>query len=355
MRIAVHYPDGNVEHGFATRWIEALKESNVEVVPLDFLNTNIISQVRGCDGAMWHWYHFSPVDRQAAPRILTAIGTVLDIPVFPNHATGWHYDDKVAQHYMFDAVEAPKIPSWVFWRREDALDFINKCKYPIVCKLAIGAGSQNVLKLDSMAEARHIVDRLFGPGIIPYTMNESKHHVIPKSGHDLKTLATRIGQGMRHIVYAESSLNPECPFIQREYILFQEYMPGNDHDIRILVIGDRAFGFIRYNREGDFRASGSGKLDFDPEKVPLEAVQAALDTYKKNDFQSVAYDFLRSPDGRYMIGEVSYCFADTAVYSCPGHWNGKLEWREGQMWPQEAIVEDFIEYVKAHKENRHAG
>ena len=45
----------------------------------------------------------------------------------------------------------------------------------------------------------------------------------------------------------------------KDYVYFQKFLPNNKYDIRIVVIGDRAFGFIRYNRENDFRASGSGK------------------------------------------------------------------------------------------------
>jgi hypothetical protein len=33
------------------------------------------------------------------------------------------------------------------------------------------------------------------------------------------------------------------------------------------------------------------------------------------------------------------------VESCPGHWDSKLQWHEGHVWPEEAHVEDFLRYV----------
>ena len=47
---------------------------------------------------------------------------------------------------------------------------------------------------------------------------------------------------------------------EREYVYFQEFLPGNNFDIRIIVIGDKAFGLKRMVRKGDFRASGSGEF-----------------------------------------------------------------------------------------------
>ena len=58
----------------------------------------------------------------------------------------------------------------------------------------------------------------------------------------------------------------------------------------------------------------------------------------------MAYDFLYLKS-QPVICEISYAYADWAVYNCPGHWNCKLEWIEGNMWPEEAQVIDFIEQV----------
>jgi glutathione synthase/RimK-type ligase-like ATP-grasp enzyme len=57
----------------------------------------------------------------------------------------------------------------------------------------------------------------------------------------------------------EKKFNPE-----KNYVYFQDFIPQNDFDIRIIVIGKRAFAIKRMVRKGDFRASGSGNIKYDP-------------------------------------------------------------------------------------------
>lgn len=51
--------------------------------------------------------------------------------------------------------------------------------------------------------------------------------------------------------------------LTKKYVYFQDFIPGNDFDTRVTIIGDRAFGFTRNVRPGDFRASGSGNVGYD--------------------------------------------------------------------------------------------
>ena len=69
--------------------------------------------------------------------------------------------------------------------------------------------------------------------------------------------------------------------VHYRYALFQQWLPGNEFDTRITVIGNRAFGFRRFNRQGDFRASGSGNLDWDPVQVDPAFVQLAFRIAKR--------------------------------------------------------------------------
>jgi hypothetical protein len=346
--IAIHLSLQEHPDSYAPRWITALENLGVTVRIVNLRTTNAIEQVRGCDGVMWHWYH-SPDDKQAAPKILNAITYGLNIPVFPDDRTAWHYDEKVAQHYLLDAIAAPKVRSWVFWNLPDALDFIEQCSYPIVFKLSVGAGSANVLRLNTREEARDLAFRMFNRGIFPYTMNE---HRIPSrlaSTEDVKGLARRAFFAMRYIIFGEYPPLTRYFLPQKNYLYFQEFMPENMHDIRITVIGNRAFGFIRYNREGDFRASGSGNLDYDPAKVPLGAVRVAHEISLKNRFQSMAYDFLTARDGSVLLNEISYCYMSSAVHECPGYWDRDLNWHSGHIWPEEAHVEDFVKELCRRK------
>lgn len=350
-KIAIHYHDDAHQDSFARRWIAECRNRDTDVLAIDFRQSDIIKKISDCDGAMWHWFHL-PDDKQVAPKVLQAIESGLKIPVFPNLATRWHYDDKLAQHYLFEAIKAPKINSWVFWNYEAARCFIKECQYPIVFKLSVGAGSANVLKFDSRAEAEQVLEQIFGPGFFPYTVNEfaSQNDKVEQPAIQ-KGIRNRIRRMMQGKVVSEHQVAsiPWYYLVQKNYAYFQEFLPGNPYDIRITVIGNRAFGFIRHNRPNDFRASGSGSLDYDLNKIPPEAVRIAHQISEENGFQSMAYDFLYDHDRRILLNEISYCYVNKAISNCPGFWDRQLVWHAGQIHPEMAQVEDFLYYIETGK------
>ncbi len=122
---------------------------------------------------------------------------------------------------------------------------------------------------------------------------------------------------------------------ERGYIYFQDFIPDNKFDLRVIVIGKRAFALKRLVRKGDFRASGSGNLLFDKKEFDERCIKIAFDTNKKLNAQCLAYDFVFDESGCPLIVEISYGFAVEAYDSCPGYWDDELNWFEGKFNPQE--------------------
>ena len=348
MRIAIH-PDTIYSTSFSEKWAEFLDKRNVEVKWVDLTSVNALGQVNDCDGVMWRWGH-AHEDKLKAPRILYVIEHCLGIPVFPNHRTTWHYDDKVAQHYIFCALDIPAPKAWVFWDAETARQWANTTEYPKVFKLTSGASSSNVIKVNSKGEALGLIKLMFGEGVFP--ANWPKRSKVSRSLRGITLSKATLQSAKECLRYVLKNVYPPLPrawwMPEKGYIYFQEFIPDNTFDTRITVIGDRAFGFVRHNRSGDFRASGSGLLDYDVTNVRLEAVELAFEVCARLQCQSLAFDILFD-HGRPLIGEISYVYVDTAVYDCPGHWKPDLTWVEGHMWPEEAQVDDFIEYIKRLK------
>src|SRR5690606_19878921 len=86
---------------------------------------------------------------------------------------------------------------------------------------------------------------------------------------------------------------------------WQEYIPGNQADLRITVIGDcYAYGFWRNNRPNDFRASGSGLIDYERD-IPEEQLRYCLDLNRKLGFDSMCYDILFK-ENDFVITEISF-------------------------------------------------
>jgi glutathione synthase/RimK-type ligase-like ATP-grasp enzyme len=351
MLIAIH-PDRTGDESYSAKWSRFLENLNVQVKWVDLTGVDALEQVRDCDGVMWRWAH-THQDRIKAYRILHTIEHYLAIPVFPNHNTCWHYDEKITQHYIFQALNIPTPNTWIFWDKEKAIKWAKETKYPKVFKLSSGASASNVVKVNSKDEALKLINKMFDRGIFPLTMNEFKKKVLlPKNIRELRAMVCRIKHGLD---FGLRGVYPPLPISwwrpEKGYVYFQEFLSDNEYDTRVTTIGNRAFALRRFNRSNDFRASGSGNFDLDPSKVDLACIRMAYDISKKLKFQSMAYDYLFQ-DKYPLVSEISYTFIDHTLARCPGYWQPDLTWVERKMWPEEAQVEDFIDYIQKKKSGR---
>ncbi|MBN2145993.1 MAG: hypothetical protein JW726_01350 [Anaerolineales bacterium] len=347
MIIGVH-PDLIGAESYSDKWAEVLRAHGVEVRFIDLLAADALEQAAACDGVMWRWAH-SPHYKQSAQRILYTIEHYLKVPVFPDSRTAWHYDEKIAQYYLLDALMAPVPQAWLFWDYKSALRWAQTAPYPVVFKLSSGAASANVIKINTEAEAKALVKRSFWRGIFPNSFNEFQH-LRGGARSIIRDTLLRMRRSIRYVVQGLYPPLPDSWFWRPEkgYAYFQEFLPNNHFDTRVTIIGERAFAFRRMNRPGDFRASGSGLIEFDPSLVDPLCLEIAFRVSESGNFQSMAYDFLYK-DGKPVICEISYAFADWAVHECPGHWICNMTWQEGNMWPEEAQAIDFINRIKAFK------
>lgn len=312
-------------------WIRLLQEAGFEVRQVDVYRADILDQLKGCDGFMWRWAHFGGMGR-IARRLLPVIENCLKIPVYPDQKTCWHYDDKIAQAYLFEALGVPCPKTWLWFNFEAAVEWAASASYPMVLKLSGGAGSVNVKLVINYEEALVWIGRLFSQRVTSLEETQFQPHTVSQR---LKRAAKTLLTGEKPI-YCDNGFEP-----QSGYAYFQEFLPNNDFDTRVTVIGNRAFAFRRFNRADDFRASGSGKINYDHREIDTKFISLAFDVSNKLQAQSCAIDGLYR-DGEPVVGEVSYTYASWAVHECPGHWDNDLNWHEGRMWPEEAQIEDYI-------------
>lgn len=351
LKIGIH-PDQTISGSYAEKWTEFLTVRGIEPIQLNLLSSNALEQVCECDGVMWRWAHH-PSHKQSAKVILYVIENYLEIPVFPSIKTAWHYDEKIAQFYLLQTLDAPLIETWVFWHEEEALTWANNVKYPVVFKLSVGAGSSNVLKVNNPDKAIRLIKRMFNKGLFPSTLNERKPNTdyLNNLG-ELKRLIKRIPQAYDYVIRQEyPPLRKRWWKPEFGYAYFQEFIDDNTYDTRVTIIGDRAFAFRRFNRPKGFRASGSGLIDYDLSKIDLRCIEIAFEISEKGNFQSMAFDFL-SREGKPVISEISYTYLDQAVYDCEGYWCPDMSWVDGHIWPEEAQVEDFIKLIEKSCSNK---
>jgi glutathione synthase/RimK-type ligase-like ATP-grasp enzyme len=232
--------------------------------------------------------------------------------------------------------------TWIFWKRTAALNFCRQASYPMVMKLSIGYQSRNVLLLRSHAEAERWVRKMFGPGLTSIEPHVSAW----------RTLGDRTKGAIRHLRGKSSHHDLDLNEFQHGYFYVQEFLPGNEFDTRVTVIGHRAFAYRRLNAPQDFRASGSGRIDSNPDGIDPQSVRLAFRVARRLQTQSVAVDVLHRGQER-VINEISYTYTSWMVRDCPGHWilegdtdSGQLVWVDQSMSPEDAIFQDFLELLK---------
>lgn len=333
MKIAIH----NSKNSFSDRWIEYCDNNNIEFKLVNCYDTKIIDQISDCDGLMWHYHHGNYKDMLFAKELLFALEQT-GKKVFPNFNTSWHFDDKVGQKYLLESLKLPHVKTYVFYDKKTAKKWINEVNFPKVFKLRGGAGSTNVSLIKSKRDALKKVNIAFKKGFSQFNRAEhlKESYRIFKINYKFIHLIKGL---VRSIIGTQfSSLTKR----EKGYIYFQDFIPNNDHDIRIIIIGDKAFGLKRYTRENDFRASGSGKISYVKDDIPIACLRMSFELNKKLNTQSVALDFVFDEENNPLIVEISYGFAINAYDFCPGYWDEQLKWNETKFNPQYWMIENFI-------------
>ncbi|QLY39822.1 hypothetical protein HF295_02685 [Hujiaoplasma nucleasis] len=238
--------------------------------------------------------------------------------IIPNYETVWHFDSKIAQSYIFDHINAKVVKTYTSFDYNESIRIANNLDYPIVVKKSNGAGSTGVSLCKSKKKLIRKIDNHF-------IFNKFKNHIL-NTKHD------NFG-----------------------YFYAQKFLKNNLKDLRITVIGDKyAFWFWRTNRNNDFRASGSGLIDYNT-PVDKSIIEYCAKINKDNNFDSMAYDILFDEKGNFYIIEMSYGYSDIAVRNSNGYFyiseDGTVnDFIKGHYWPQELWVKWLISKVDKKKE-----
>lgn len=338
IKIAIHPQKG--DDSYSDKWIEYCKEYQVEYKLVDCCDSDIVEQLKDCDGLMWHWQHID-YKAQLFARELTLSLEMADFKLFPSSKSSWHFDDKLGQKYLLESIDAPLVKSYAFYEREKALEWIDSTTLPKVFKLRRGAGAYNVSLIKTKKEAKKYINRLFSKGFkSDYSvaiLKEKLWHF--KRDKSLKSFLN-IARGLVRVVFPHK-ISDQLP-VERNYLYAQDFIDGCDHDIRVFVIGDRAVTKKRMVRDDDFRASGSGKMSWDIGEKGKECIEIAFEVLEKLQAQSLAFDFVLDGD-EYKIVEISYAASPRGFPLTPGYWKRDLTWVETRLRVEYFMIENFIE------------
>lgn len=334
MKLAIHHRIGS----FSERWIAYCKKTHIDYKIVNAFDSDIIQQLSDCDAFMWHHHHNEFKDVLTAKRILFSLEHA-GVKVFPEFRTSWHFDDKVAQKYLLEAIDAPIVPSYVFYDKEVAIKWAEKTIFPKVFKLKGGAGASNVRLVKNRKQATKIITRAFRSGFPQFDKLGYFRDSIKKYKTGLISFPSVIRASARLLITTDfAGMQPP----EKGYVYFQDFIPNNDSDLRVIIVDNRAFAVKRMVRDNDFRASGSGIKVFDRDEIDLECIKIAFKVNKQLKSQSVAFDFVWDDNKKPYLIELSYGFAVNFYDPCPGYWDENLQWFEGTFIPQEWMLQALI-------------
>ena len=338
MKLAIH----SFKSGWSTRWIEYCKINNIQFLLINCYDYNIIQQLKdeAITHLMWHFDHSKPSDILMARNILFSVEK-MGIKPFPNFNTSWHFDDKITQKYLLEAIDAKIVPSYPFYDKKIAIEWLKvHAKYPLVVKLRRGAGSYNVKLLKNYKQAEKYTNKMFSTGLDPspsYFADIKNKIKISKNFQGFMSKLKKLPGFFKMV--RKGKLFPK----ELGYVYFQEFIDNNKHDIRVSVIGGKAWAFKRRVRDNDFRASGSGMIDYSTSDIPLNLIETSFKYTQKIGAQSIAYDYVKNSKGEYLLVEISYGFSAEAIFECQGYWNKELIWNSKKLCPAQEVLKNFIE------------
>lgn len=277
---------------FFKRAARDLKLDLVIVDPLsDFWYQN--AKNSRCDGFLFAIQHTSRIYREAFKERMELFYKK-ELAVWPTWTESYIYEAKRSLAGFLNAKKIPHPKTSIFFKKEEALDFVKNYSSPLIMKTDMGASASGVALLRNNKEKIQAVDLMFKNGFVS---DERSHH--------------------------EKDWG---------YIIFQEFLP-NIREFRIIKIGDYWFGHEKIVNQGYFH-SGSGLNSWE---VPSERVfNFCRNIAVSHDIHVAAFDVFQTESGNLLINEIQTWFGSynpSQMYfnSKPGAfvYNGKWEFLEG--------------------------
>jgi glutathione synthase/RimK-type ligase-like ATP-grasp enzyme len=330
----------NHSGSWTNTWIKYCKSANVYYEVVDCYQSDIIEKLSNFNCLLWHINNYVFPDMYFGRSILYSAHNQ-GLLTFPDFKTSWHFDDKIAETYLLQSGNISIPRSWMFYLPEDCYSWLHtEAKFPLIAKLRTGSGSNNVKLLNNKDEALAYTKKMFSSGFKSYpdVMFKTKSQLL--SATDWKSIISRIKRAPEFF----HTLNRAKSFpTEKGYVFFQEFIPNDGFDLKVVVIGDK-LGFIgRKTRKGDYRASGGGDLFFDRELISRELIDSAFSTNDQMGFQCMGYDYVIDKNtNKGIIIEISYGFSHLALLNSGGYFDRNGNWYNEPLNAPEEIIKNIL-------------
>lgn len=292
------------------RYVRFCKNNDISYGFYDIKKSDWLEEASKYDIVICHT-EGSPAYQEMIESKIYVLEKALNKMCFPSFHEVWQYEDKNRSNYLYQIYKLPTISTLVTHSEEEALEIVEKSDYPFITKTTIGAGSSGVQKINSKKKANSLIRKIF-----------SKN-------------------GLRSQYLYQN---------QKDYFYYQKFISDATFDLRIILVGDMAFGYYRYPNKGDFRASGAG--NFEKKAIPSDALKIAVGIRDKLQSRQMGVDLLYSEKHeQYFIIETSlFNQIDTPIQLEVNGESGyydvsditNISFKEGKFWIQELVLNDVV-------------
>lgn len=320
-------------------YIDACEALKVDYEIIDVLSKDWIDKIQTsvCNGFLCR----PPCDFQERKSIydekIYFINKFLKKPIYPSFDEQFIYENKRNMASFLQIMDFPHPNTNVFARKEDALQYIESCTYPIVFKSNVGASATGVTIVRNKKHAKKIILSVFG-----------RFNSLLTFGKILFLKSNKL-HGLKFPAFGAT---------QKHYVIIQDY-----HKIkwewRIIKIGDSYFGHQKL-LNGEF-ASGSGIDAVGWVDPPKELLFLVKDICEKGEFHSMSVDIFETENDEYLINELQTHFGaydrpQMYIDGIPGRYvlkKGTFVFEEGEFnkfFNNLLRVEHFIELLIKSKD-----
>ena len=284
-----------------------IKYQNYDIHASDWLD-----KAKELDVIFWH-VDSTPSTLYEAESKIYILEKILKKTCFPSYHEIWQYEDKCRAYYLYEVYNLPCIPTLSSNSREESIKLSETINYPVIVKTRTGAGSFGVKKIDNKAQLRRHIKKVFS--------SKGTHTLYPYER-------------------------------QKDYILLQEFIDDASYDLRVMLVGDKAYGYYRYPNKGDFRASGKGNEDHS-RPTPIDVLREAISVREALGARVLGVDFLYSAKYKQhliieasIFNEIDPPSIETKLGGVPGFYDisdpNNIHYQEGAFWFPELVAESII-------------
>lgn len=210
----------------------------------------------------------------------------------------------------FVAPELKSLRSWCFGSAEEAVRGMPS-RFPVVLKQTGGSGSEGVYLARNPAEYHRCAMA------ISQTVLGTSWPEVARQG---------IKQELRKMLspFVAKYRRNDPPL--RQPVVVQEFLPGLAGDYKVVVLGGKYYILYRENREGDFRASGGGRLSVVPEQDRFGLLDFARKVVQEIEFPILGLD-IAFDGARYHLFEFQMIHLGPYTLQAAEFWH---EYRNGE-------------------------